>query len=42
VVQVRSTQRLEQAWVAVLGEGKTTGHWSEPAITRIAQGLPLG
>jgi len=35
-VNVGHLQRPLTRWVA---EGKTTGHWSEPTITRIAQGL---
>lgn len=33
---VQDFQRSLSKWV---DEGKTTGHWSEPTITRIAQGL---
>jgi hypothetical protein len=35
-IQVPDFQRLLAKWV---DEGKTTGHWSESTITRIAQGL---
>lgn len=35
-INVQEFQRSLARWVA---EGKTTGHWSEPTITRIAQGL---
>jgi len=35
-INVQEFQRSIAKWVA---EGKTTGHWSEPTITRIAQGL---
>jgi hypothetical protein len=35
-INVPEFQRSLAKWVA---EGKTTGHWSEPTITRIAQGL---
>lgn len=35
-INVQEFQRTLAKWVA---EGKTTGHWSEPTITRIAQGL---
>ena len=35
-INVQEFQRPLAKWVA---EGKTTGHWSEPTITRIAQGL---
>ena len=35
-VSVEQLQRPLTRWVA---EGKTTDHWSEPTITRIAQGL---
>ncbi len=35
-ISVQELQRSLAKWVA---EGKTTGHWSEPTITRIAQGL---
>lgn len=35
-VNVQEFQRSLAKWVA---EGKTKGHWSEPTITRIAQGL---
>jgi hypothetical protein len=35
-IDVQEFQRALGKWVA---EGKTTGHWSEPTITRIAQGL---
>lgn len=35
-INVQEFQRCLAKWVA---EGKTTGHWSEPTITRIAQGL---
>jgi hypothetical protein len=35
-INVQEFQRSLAKWVA---EGKTTGHWSEPTITRIAQGL---
>jgi hypothetical protein len=35
-INVRHLQRSLTRWV---DEGKTTGHWSEPTITRIAQGL---
>src|ERR1035437_9945489 len=35
-INVHAFQRSLAKWV---NEGKTTGHWSEPTITRIAQGL---
>jgi hypothetical protein len=35
-IDVHAFQRPLAEWV---NEGKTTGHWSEPTITRIAQGL---
>lgn len=35
-INVRHLQRSLTQWV---DQGKTTGHWSEPTITRIAQGL---
>jgi hypothetical protein len=35
-INVQEFQRSLAKWVA---EGKTTGHWSEPTITRIARGL---
>jgi hypothetical protein len=35
-INVQDLQRFLGKWV---DEGKTTGHWSEPTITRIAQGL---
>jgi hypothetical protein len=35
-IDVQAFQRPLAEWVS---EGKTTGHWSEPTITRIAQGL---
>jgi hypothetical protein len=35
-INMQEFQRSLAKWVA---EGKTTGHWSEPTITRIAQGL---
>lgn len=35
-INVSHLQRFLSQWV---DEGKTTGHWSEPTITRIAQGL---
>ena len=35
-IGVQDLQRPLAKWVE---EGKTTGHWSEPTITRIAQGL---
>lgn len=35
-INVQDFQRSLAKWVA---EGKTMGHWSEPTITRIAQGL---
>ena len=35
-IKVQDVQRRLAKWV---DEGKTTGHWSEPTITRIAQGL---
>ena len=35
-INVQDFQRSLAKWV---DEGKTTGHWSEPTITRIAQGL---
>ena len=35
-INVRDFQRPLAKWV---DEGKTTGHWSEPTITRVAQGL---
>jgi hypothetical protein len=35
-INVQEFQRSLAKWVA---EGKTTGHWSEPTIIRIAQGL---
>jgi hypothetical protein len=35
-VKVQDVQRSLAKWVE---EGKTTGHWSEPATKRIAQGL---
>ena len=35
-INVQEFQRCLAKWVA---EGKTTGHWSEPTIRRIAQGL---
>jgi len=35
-INVPAFQRSLAQWVE---EGKTTGHWSEPTITRIAQGL---
>jgi hypothetical protein len=35
-INLQAFQRSLAKWVA---EGKTTGHWSEPTITRIAQGL---
>jgi len=35
-INVRHLQRSLTRWVR---EGKTNGHWSEPTITRIAQGL---
>ena len=35
-INVHEFQRSLAKWVA---EGKTTAHWSEPTITRIAQGL---
>src|SRR6266478_6586943 len=35
-INVGHLQRSLTEWV---NEGKTTGHWSEPTITRIAQGL---
>lgn len=35
-INVQKFQRSLAKWVA---EGKTTGHWSEPTIIRIAQGL---
>ena len=35
-INVQDVQRPLALWVS---EGKTTGHWSEPTITRISQGL---
>jgi hypothetical protein len=35
-IHVPDFQRFLTKWV---GEGKTTGHWSESTMTRIAQGL---
>ena len=35
-INIQEFQRSLAKWVE---EGKTTGHWSEPTITRIAQGL---
>lgn len=35
-INIQEFQRSLAKWV---DEGKTTGHWSEPTITRIAQGL---
>lgn len=35
-INIQAFQRTLAQWVA---EGKTTGHWSESTITRIAQGL---
>ena len=35
-INVQAFQRTLAKWVQ---EGRTTGHWSEPTITRIAQGL---
>src|ERR1017187_5076461 len=35
-INVQDLQRHLAKWV---DEGKTTGHWSEPTITRISQGL---
>ena len=35
-INVNDFERFLATWVR---EGKTTGHWSEPTITRIAQGL---
>lgn len=35
-INIQEFQRSLAKWVA---EGKTMGHWSEPTITRIAQGL---
>jgi Putative inner membrane protein (DUF1819) len=35
-INVQDLRRLLAKWV---NEGKTTAHWSEPTITRIAQGL---
>jgi hypothetical protein len=35
-VNVHNLQRCLKTWV---GQGRTTGHWSEPTIGRIAQGL---
>jgi hypothetical protein len=35
-INVQDVQRSLAKWV---NEGKTTGHWSKPTITRIAQGL---
>jgi hypothetical protein len=35
-INVHAFQRSLTKWV---NEGKTTGHWSEPTITRISQGL---
>jgi len=35
-INVHAFQQSLAKWV---NEGKTTGHWSEPTITRIAQGL---
>jgi Putative inner membrane protein (DUF1819) len=35
-INVHAIQRSLAKWV---NEGKTTGHWSDPTITRIAQGL---
>lgn len=35
-INVQDFQRPLAKWV---NEGKTTAHWSEPTITRIAQGL---
>jgi Putative inner membrane protein (DUF1819) len=35
-INVHAFQRTVAKWV---NEGKTTGHWSEPTITRIVQGL---
>ena len=35
-INVQEFQRSLAKWVA---EGRTTGHWSEPTITRVAQGL---
>src|SRR5713101_4811771 len=35
-INVKDFQRSVAKWA---DEGKTTGHWSEPTITRIAQGL---
>jgi hypothetical protein len=35
-INVQNFQRSLAKWV---GEGKTAGHWSEPTITRISQGL---
>lgn len=35
-INVKNFERSLAKWVS---EGKTTGHWSEPTITRIAQGL---
>ena len=35
-INMQEFQRSLAKWVA---EGKTTGHWSEPTITRISQGL---
>jgi len=35
-INVQEFQRSLAKWVA---EGKTSGHWSEPTITRIARGL---
>ncbi len=34
-----SVQNFERSLANWVQEGKTTGHWSEPTITRIAQGL---
>jgi Putative inner membrane protein (DUF1819) len=34
-----SVQDFERSLAKWVDEGKTTGHWSEPTITRIAQGL---
>ena len=35
-IDVRQVEKVLAKWVA---EGKTSGHWSEPTIRRIAQGL---
>jgi hypothetical protein len=34
-----NVQNFQQSLAKWVDEGKTTGHWSEPTITRIAQGL---